>query len=58
MCFPGSQEINVAVKRLKRGYSKRDESNFLREAATMAQFHDPNIVELKGVVTKGKVGIR
>nr|CAB3242926.1 ephrin type-A receptor 5-like [Phallusia mammillata] len=42
----------VAVKRLKPGHTKRDQSNFLREASTMAQFKDPNIVQLLGVVTK------
>ena len=44
----------VAVKRLKHGASLIDQTNFLREACTMAQFFDPNIIQLKGVVTKSK----
>ena len=44
----------VAVKRLKANASCLDESNFLREAWTIAQFHHPNVVKLKGVITKSK----
>ena len=50
--------LDVAVKRLKAGASIVDQTNFLREACTMAQFHDPNIVELKGVVTKSEFHFR
>ena len=42
----------VAVKRMKEGSA--DQSNFLREASTMAQFSHPNVIKLKGVVTKSK----
>ena len=44
----------VAVKRLRSGASLLDQTNFLREACTMAQFSDPNIIQLRGVVTKSK----
>lgn len=46
--------IPVAVKRLRQGASLLDQTNFLREACTMAQFSDPNIIQLRGVVTKSK----
>ena len=49
----GDNEV-VAVKRLRQGASLLDQSNFLREACTMAQFSDPNIIQLRGVVTKSK----
>nr|XP_039251463.1 ephrin type-A receptor 5-like [Styela clava] len=42
----------VAIKRLKQGASVKDQLNFLREACTMAQFDHPNVLVLKGVVTK------
>uniref|UniRef100_F6ZB89 receptor protein-tyrosine kinase n=1 Tax=Ciona intestinalis TaxID=7719 RepID=F6ZB89_CIOIN len=48
----GKTTTSVAVKRLKHGASLIDHTNFLREACTMAQFKDPNIIQLKGVVTK------
>jgi len=51
----GKATVPVAVKRLKHGASLIDQSNFLREACTMAQFDDDNIVQLKGVVTKSKL---
>jgi len=44
--------LDVAIKRLKKDATIVDHSNFLREACTMAQFDHPNIVQLKGVVTK------
>uniref|UniRef100_H2YLJ6 receptor protein-tyrosine kinase n=1 Tax=Ciona savignyi TaxID=51511 RepID=H2YLJ6_CIOSA len=50
----GKTSIPVAVKRLKEGASLIDHTNFLREACTMAQFDHPNIIQLKGVVTKSK----
>jgi len=52
MFLPNSTIIEVAVKRLKEGASVKDQMNFLREASTMAQFNDSNIISLKGVVTK------
>lgn len=48
----GKKETPVAVKRLKSGVSLVDQTNFLREACTMAQFKHNNILQLKGVVTK------
>lgn len=48
----GKKSSIVAVKRLKRGATLIDQTNLLREACTMAQFRDPNILQLKGVVTK------
>nr|CAB3242880.1 Eph3 ephrin receptor precursor [Phallusia mammillata] len=48
----GRTSVPVAVKRLKHGASLIDQTNFLREACTMAQFEDSNIVQLQGVVTK------
>ena len=47
--------LDVAIKRLKKDATIVDHSNFLREACTMAQFDHPNIVQLKGVVTKRKL---
>ena len=47
--------LDVAVKRLRHGASLIDQTNFLREACTMAQFSDPNIISLRGVVTKSKI---
>lgn len=49
----GTVTFDVAVKKLKG--ENGDQKNFLREASTMAQFSHPNIVLLKGVVTKGKI---
>ena len=46
--------MEVAVKRLKNGATRKDQENFLKEASTMAQFNDPNVVQLKGAVTKSK----
>ncbi|XP_076805760.1 ephrin type-A receptor 4-A-like [Clavelina lepadiformis] len=43
-------EIYVAVKRMKGGV--KDQFSFLQEASIMAQFSHPNVVQLKGVVTK------
>ncbi|XP_076803976.1 ephrin type-A receptor 4-A-like [Clavelina lepadiformis] len=48
----GKNSTTVAVKRLQHGASLIDQTNFLREACTIAQFYDPNIVQFKGVVTK------
>ena len=47
--------IEVAVKTLKRGATEEDTVRFLQEAAIMGQFRHPNIVELVGVVTLGRV---
>ena len=50
----GKKNVTVAIKRLRHGASLLDQTNFLREACTMAQFSDPNIVQFKGVVTKSR----
>jgi len=47
-------QAQVAVKRLKANTTSLDHRNFLKEAWTIAQFDDPYIVQLKGVVTKSK----
>lgn len=41
----------VAVKTLKEGTGGPERAHFLREAALMAQFHHPNILQLVGVCT-------
>ena len=43
--------VEVAVKTLKEGASDQDRVKFLQEAATIGQFHHPNIIKLHGVVT-------
>ena len=42
---------NVAMKMLKPGAKKNEKVKFLQEAAIMAQFKHPHIVELFGAVT-------
>uniref|UniRef100_A0A8C4QR76 receptor protein-tyrosine kinase n=1 Tax=Eptatretus burgeri TaxID=7764 RepID=A0A8C4QR76_EPTBU len=49
------REINVAIKTLKGGSTERQRSDFLSEASIMAQFDNPNIIHLEGVVTKSKL---
>lgn len=44
----------VAVKRLRLGYHGRQKDSFLEEASIMGQFNHPNVVSLKGVVTKSE----
>jgi len=46
------QFTDVAVKALKRDASSDDKVKFLQEAATMAQFHHPNVAKLYGVTEK------
>ncbi|XP_039250528.2 ephrin type-B receptor 3-like isoform X1 [Styela clava] len=50
----GGDTFRVAVKQLKHGASVKDQSNFLREACSMAQFDHSNILQLKGVITKSR----
>lgn len=50
----GREPKTVAAKQLKEGASAKDQANFLREACTMAQFDHPNILQLKGVITRHK----
>ena len=44
----------MAVKTLKEGSKEDDRVKFLQEAAIMAQFKHPNVVEMYGVVTLGE----
>ena len=44
------EEVEVAVKMLKKGSSASGTVKFLREAAIMGQFSHPNVVKLHGVV--------
>jgi len=43
----------VAAKRVKEVTGSQEKYNFLQEAATLAQFNDPNVVRLIGVVLSG-----
>ena len=47
-------EVQVAVKTLNEGSTKNDKIKFLQEAAIMAQFKHPNVVEMYGVITEGE----
>lgn len=48
------EEIQVAIKTIKPEASDKAKRDFLTEATIMGQFDDPNVVQLKGVVTKCK----
>ncbi|KAM6928273.1 ephrin type-A receptor 2a [Xenentodon cancila] len=50
----GKEEVTVAIKTLKPGYSEKQRQDFLSEASIMGQFSHPNIIRLEGVVTKFK----
>uniref|UniRef100_A0A672NNH8 receptor protein-tyrosine kinase n=1 Tax=Sinocyclocheilus grahami TaxID=75366 RepID=A0A672NNH8_SINGR len=52
--LPGKREIPVAIKTLKAGYTEKQRRDFLGEASIMGQFEHPNIIHLKGVITKSK----
>ncbi len=41
----------VAIKTLKGAATEQNRCDFLTEASIMAQFHDPNVIRLEGVVT-------
>ncbi len=47
---PWSENI-VAIKTLKGAATEQNRCDFLTEASIMAQFKDPNVVRLEGVVT-------
>lgn len=49
-----SPEITVAIKTLKPGSSEKARSDFLTEASIMGQFNHPNVIKLKGVVTRAE----
>ena len=42
--------VEVAVKTLKKGSKVKDRIKFLREAAIMGQFKDPNVIEMYGFI--------
>lgn len=50
----GRRKISVALKTLNEGSSLQDTVAFLQEAAIMAQFHHPNVINLHGVVVTGE----
>ncbi|KAB5584046.1 hypothetical protein PHYPO_G00102890 [Pangasianodon hypophthalmus] len=51
---PGRNEVAVAIKTLKPGYTEKQRQEFLSEASIMGQFSHQNIIRLEGVVTKFK----
>lgn len=51
---PGQQDVPVAIKALKAGYSERQRRDFLSEASIMGRFDHPNIIRLEGVITRGR----
>ncbi|XP_026866701.2 ephrin type-A receptor 2a isoform X2 [Electrophorus electricus] len=52
--LPGRNEVAVAIKTLKPGYTEKQRQDFLSEASIMGQFSHHNIIRLEGVVTKYK----
>lgn len=48
---PWSESI-VAIKTLKGAATEQNRCDFLTEASIMAQFNDPNVIRLEGVVTQ------
>ncbi|KAG9276992.1 ephrin type-A receptor 2-like [Astyanax mexicanus] len=52
--LPGRNEVAVAIKTLKPGYTEKQRQDFLSEASIMGQFSHQNIIRLEGVVTKFK----
>ncbi|XP_063091791.1 ephrin type-A receptor 8 isoform X1 [Cavia porcellus] len=54
---PGQQDVPVAIKALKAGYTERQRRDFLSEASIMGQFDHPNIIRLEGVVTRGRLAM-
>ncbi len=47
-----AEPVDVALKSLTKA-SEEDKIKFLQEAAIMAQFRHPNVIELYGVVIRG-----
>lgn len=47
-------KVEVAVKTLKERAGERGRVKFLQEAVIMAQFKNPNVVEMYGVLTQGE----
>ncbi|XP_015268065.1 PREDICTED: ephrin type-A receptor 2 [Gekko japonicus] len=50
----GKEDLPVAIKTLKSGYTEKQRVDFLSEAGIMGQFGHPNIIRLEGVVSKSK----
>ena len=46
----GSQEVKMAMKRLRDDASSSDKVKFLQEAVIMAQFNHENVIKLLGMV--------
>lgn len=44
----------VAIKRLKNGYSNLEKKNFLGEASIMGQFDHPHVIRLEGVISRSR----
>ena len=51
-CNDSDCRVPVAIKTLKPGASDKNRLDFLTEASIMGQFDNPNVIYLKGVVTK------
>ena len=49
---PKAEPVDVALKSLTKA-CEEDRVKFLQEAAIMAQFRHPNVIELYGVVIQG-----
>jgi serine/threonine protein kinase len=45
-------QTTVAIKTLKNAATEQNRCDFLTEASIMAQFNDPNVIHLEGVVTR------
>ena len=45
-----NNSMEVAVKKLKKGSSTLERIRFLQEAAIMAQFSNPNVLGIMGVI--------
>ena len=48
----GNTIKTVAIKTLKGAATEQNRCDFLTEASIMAQFNDPNVIRLEGVVTQ------
>ena len=53
-CSPNRGEVRVALKTLKEESNGVEKIKFLQEAAIMAQFKHPNVIEMHGVITEGR----
>ena len=48
--------LSFSVGACQEGASKRDRDDFLSEAAIVAQFNNPNVISIEGVVLRGMQG--